>query len=1486
MLSVFTFSTLTVEVYPSKTTYGANDEIIYKFVVQANAGTTVTNAVIKFPVPAETTTSQCVIDPRMGACSLTQSTDPGGQTDINYLTVPIVGTITSGQYIEVSVITKLNTSGNYDIYNQTGVPFSTYATLTTKELPAVTSANVVITPSVVVDTQLSTVSKRSIDHNRWQYDEWNSAIKVPGETYYYELTIDPQEVNMGTFLKNIVMTDVLSPELEFVTSSGYGALPPTYPNSSYDPSTRTVTCNLGEKKTNSVTHTCTITVKVKESTPVGVKIDNKYSVTYEHGDTGRTSTYTSSTSSITTSGDAITNLSKGYNKSSSTPNTYAVGEAITYNIKGDFDKNNTSAVIITDNIGNTFMQTNKVYFGIEKTSNYSSSDLMEIRLYKNGATIPYKTYNITPSTTIRRFEVTYDLSSDFPSGSSDQITKVEFYAPSLPKDDYQYAMNLSGVVLSTDRNGISAVDGEKLKNDVTIENNGKTKTATTSPIVKLLFNKVSRLNYANQDSYVGELASKVTSYNGVATTFNIVLAKDADVTLTSSILPSVPGKPFNQIVKSINGGIPAEYANKQYEVKLYKNGSTTPYNTLTGTTVASGVNQVWFDESATFTGTKDLLTKYEITIKDVKAYSTTQQDARVLGMHEFMNVLYEGLNGEIPVSGNYVSGSPPSEHIVGDVIKENHKITLSTLETVNEDRIINLQKANENRVVQAATGAYNSGVDIPFTISLQGYNSDNYWASDDGDQLPANVDPNSPYYRKENAVLGVLLPLEFEYSKFNNMTTSKCAYNQPQIINNYNGTGRQLVRFTQVDPTCSNNTDILSSAAISNTAQNSATVSKNFNFYIKAKAGTPEGTYTFQGVDVFTSSDVKNPLHNTSRWASGGIVKGIIDANDLDGDGLVNDKLRTADSVAIRILDTGRLNVTKYVRREGDTAWKDAGQVAYMDVADTKVEYKIVIENVGNLPLKDIRLIDVLPYVGDTYITDTTKPRDSSWTPTLLAPINISNNTSGITPNIYYNVSSTPNLAVLNASNPITSDWTNNYSTARSFLIELPSANLEPAKSIELQFEGLKDESVVLNVNDRAWNSTASLFKIINKDGSIATPSSPLEPEKVGIVSVLSTHIGHYVWNDLDKDGIQDSNEIGINGVKIEVINNSTGNVEYTTLTTNDPSTGNPGYYDIEALFMTSINYKLKYTFPDAEYIISPSNQGADDLKDSDIMVGVGTYIGTITKQFTMGTHDRTLDVGAYLPIDRKITKTVVGSIPNTPEIADQGEILTYTISVKNEKSTPSSSIIVKDNIASLAISDYEKYGIESITVTQNPSVAYTGDLKTSSGLVITSLPANTTETIIYKVKMLQGFSSKVTENHIKNVATVDGTLPNNCPIGTNLCASTDTVISDTVDVSKTLTAESITKNNIVELGEELTYTITLDNTNGTSDIYNTPIKDSLLSNLPNGVTILSAPVASTGTLTGSNGNYVLDKVSKGTLTKVTYILKVVQTQIFGALFI
>ena len=96
--SIAGVASLTVSVSPSKTTFGVNDEIIYTFYVQANAEN-FTNGSIKLVVPAEVTSVQCVQDPRMGACSLVQGNNTGGQTRDNYITVPIKSPILAGQFI-------------------------------------------------------------------------------------------------------------------------------------------------------------------------------------------------------------------------------------------------------------------------------------------------------------------------------------------------------------------------------------------------------------------------------------------------------------------------------------------------------------------------------------------------------------------------------------------------------------------------------------------------------------------------------------------------------------------------------------------------------------------------------------------------------------------------------------------------------------------------------------------------------------------------------------------------------------------------------------------------------------------------------------------------------------------------------------------------------------------------------------------------------------------------------------------------------------------------------------------------------------------------------------------------------------------------------------------------------------------------------------------------------------------------------------------
>jgi hypothetical protein len=689
-------------VSPSKTTFGVNDEIIYTFYVQANAEN-FTNGSIKLVVPAEVTSIQCVQDPRMGACSLTQANNTGGQTRDNYITVPIKSPILAGQFIQVSVIAKLATSNNNDYYNFTGLPTTSSPVLTTKER-TVTGDPITIGPTSYKDTT-GTVAKDTGDSNQGLTGiggEGNNTSKVPGEVYHYRLYLNPAAVATGTFLKNVVLTDQLPPEVDFLSGTG-GVV--------YDATTHTVKCTISETVANTQFSSCVIHVKVKETTPVGTVIKNNLSGTWESGDTGLVMTATPIVHNTTVIGDSIS-TSKTYDKAGAVIKTYAPGEAITYTVVGAINKNNTGPITITDTLVNTHMQIKNVTVTLQRTNNYLSTETATIKLYKNDGTVEYKTVALTASG--RTFSATINLATDFPTGSNDQITKWELVTSDLVKDDYQFSAVTSGIVLTTDRNGVAVVDGQILKNDVSITNNGTTKTATTSPVVKVLYNTIVVNGTNDQMEYAGDLASKVpvSTYNGVGTNWRIVLATDADVTLTSNISTT---NPFNQVVRSINGGIPAEYANKSYEVKLYKNGETVPYKTLTGTTVASGVNQVWFDESATFTGTTDLLTKYEIIIKDIKAYSTTQTDIRYLGLHETNNILEVGPNGELPTVGEAIYGGTS---IPSTALPVGHNAALSTGQTAGRAGATYLRRANEDRVTQSTSGAYNSGIEIPLTLSI------------------------------------------------------------------------------------------------------------------------------------------------------------------------------------------------------------------------------------------------------------------------------------------------------------------------------------------------------------------------------------------------------------------------------------------------------------------------------------------------------------------------------------------------------------------------------------------------------------------------------------------------------------------------------------------------------------------------------------------------------------------------------------------------
>jgi len=103
--------------------------------------------------------------------------------------------------------------------------------------------------------------------------------------------------------------------------------------------------------------------------------------------------------------------------------------------------------------------------------------------------------------------------------------------------------------------------------------------------------------------------------------------------------------------------------------------------------------------------------------------------------------------------------------------------------------------------------------------------------------------------------------------------------------------------------------------------------------------------------------------------------------------------------------------------------------------------------------------------------------------------------------------------------------------------------------------------------------------------------------------------LGDYVWVDSNSDGVQNDGNTGLNGVTVNLLNGSgsavvdaSGN-PITTLTANNPQTGNPGWYEFAGLPAGS--YIVQFLAPGG-YLFTNSGQGGDAALDSDANTDTG----------------------------------------------------------------------------------------------------------------------------------------------------------------------------------------------------------------------------------------------------------------------------------------
>jgi hypothetical protein len=134
--------------------------------------------------------------------------------------------------------------------------------------------------------------------------------------------------------------------------------------------------------------------------------------------------------------------------------------------------------------------------------------------------------------------------------------------------------------------------------------------------------------------------------------------------------------------------------------------------------------------------------------------------------------------------------------------------------------------------------------------------------------------------------------------------------------------------------------------------------------------------------------------------------------------------------------------------------------------------------------------------------------------------------------------------------------------------------------------------------------------------------------------------IGDRVWNDLNRNGLQDSGEPGISGVRVELWVDSDNNGSHDTFVTTT-TTNSSGNYSFTGL-NTSKRYVVKFFLPTC-FVFTTPNVGSNDAIDSDVTIF--SYGGTDLISLATNRNTVNVDAGMY----NNCTPTATATPTNTP---------------------------------------------------------------------------------------------------------------------------------------------------------------------------------------------------------------------------------------------
>ena len=132
----------------------------------------------------------------------------------------------------------------------------------------------------------------------------------------------------------------------------------------------------------------------------------------------------------------------------------------------------------------------------------------------------------------------------------------------------------------------------------------------------------------------------------------------------------------------------------------------------------------------------------------------------------------------------------------------------------------------------------------------------------------------------------------------------------------------------------------------------------------------------------------------------------------------------------------------------------------------------------------------------------------------------------------------------------------------------------------------------------------------------------PMDP----VVDVMAS-IGNYFFIDKDHNGLQNSGDLGVNGVTVNLLNDQ--NMVIASTVTADDANGNAGFY----LFynLQAGDYVVEFEVP--EGVQFTTKDAGDDNRDSDVNVATGqTDVITVAD----GEHRRDIDAGVKATVEKE----------------------------------------------------------------------------------------------------------------------------------------------------------------------------------------------------------------------------------------------------------